>query len=1186
MRGGFIALFFSISWIAVGQCPTSNFQVHGQSSQLEACPNQVLEITNQSANAIGYEWDFCAGDMGGIPTGTLVSTLSSVQSFDALKVVKESELQYYGFILKLSSGGLFRLDFGDDLSSSPAPESLGSLGLGGASDIEFIKDQGIWYALVASGNNLFRLKFTSGLGGTSATITSENLGNFDGLLNSARGLALVKQGSDYYGLATSSTLNTLTIIKFTGSMEGPAITSTIAVPGSSSLLAVNVFKECDSWYGLMTSPGNNRLIKINFGADLLNVGAFQFATQAGVVIQSFGMDMLVENGEYYVFLATIGNPANFFQLDYGTSIWTNDPVVTNRGSLSGLAGCIAMDFLLKDSNVFGFIGNRSNFQLHRINYPNNCPVPTPVSTIAEPVGISYNSNGEFSIELKAFDEDGNFATTSKSILITPGPTVDFYSDNNCTAQDVLFFDDTTPGAIGQSIVDWSWQFDGLGISNLQNPQFQFPSAADYNIRLDVEDNRGCTGSILKSVKIYSNMDITPDFNHDVLICSNGIEKFNDASTFDEDIIVSWLWDFNNGEGTSTLQNPDFVFSSAGLQNVTLTVTGSSGCDYSVTKPINIVEGPLVSFAIESSYCQDESITFEGASNEMVTNYFWDFDDGSVHEGQLTTHAYSQYGMYNISLSAEALSGCVGTAGALVQIYSKPQPDFSLDLPPFSCSGSPSQFNDLTPNPTDSNLESWTWTFGDPVNGNSVIRNPQYIYGEAGTYGVNLAVTTNFGCQAEVEKSITILQSPSAEFSTSPACVNQPTSFTPSSASGVVSWQWSIDNASYSVQNPTHTFDAPLSFPVELIVNGENGCIAIESKLVTVPATPVIDFTSENNCATQGTTFTEASSVVADLPQSWQWEFGESGSGSGESASFTFPSSGTFPTQLTVTYTSGCSYTAVKNVSIASTPVASFSATPESGTPPLSVQFTNNSAGSISQTWSVAGNVISTDPSTQFIFDELGNYNVNLSVTNEAGCTGSDGKIISVVVPSIDVELSSLTLLPADNGYYNILLVILNKSNTVVNNVEARMDISGNAQLLEIITESIPPGTMLSKILSTGVVLPQHLPAYVCAELFAEGDVEETNNRNCETINDTVVLTASPNPASDHLTLDWVASTSGNAEVYIFDSTGHRVFQNNFSGFSVGLNHLALSLTNLNPGMYYLYFVSDNVSRIFPIMIRR
>ncbi len=216
-------------------------------------------------------------------------------------------------------------------------------------------------------------------------------------------------------------------------MEGSTSTSTIAVPGGSSLLAVNVFKECDNWYGLMTSPGNNRLIKIDFGADLLNAASFQFATQAGVAIQSFGMDMLVENGKYYVFLATIGNPANFYQLDYGTSLWTNNPIVTNRGSLSGLAGCLAMDFLLKDSNVIGFIGNRSNFQLHRINYPNNCPVPTPTVTTAEPVGMSYGSNGDYSIELKTFDPDGNFATVSKSISITPGPLVDFYSDNNCAA---------------------------------------------------------------------------------------------------------------------------------------------------------------------------------------------------------------------------------------------------------------------------------------------------------------------------------------------------------------------------------------------------------------------------------------------------------------------------------------------------------------------------------------------------------------------------------------------------------------------------------------------------------------------------------------------------------------------------------------------------------------------------------
>jgi PKD repeat protein len=77
-----------------------------------------------------------------------------------------------------------------------------------------------------------------------------------------------------------------------------------------------------------------------------------------------------------------------------------------------------------------------------------------------------------------------------------------------------------------------------------------------------------------------SVDVFPDTSVD----------FTDASTaVAPATIVSWAWDFGDGVGTSTLQNPTYDYEAGGDWTVTLTVTDSNGLtdDYSelVSTPI-------------------------------------------------------------------------------------------------------------------------------------------------------------------------------------------------------------------------------------------------------------------------------------------------------------------------------------------------------------------------------------------------------------------------------------------------------------------------------------------------------------------------------------------------------------------------------------------------------------------------
>jgi chitodextrinase len=64
--------------------------------------------------------------------------------------------------------------------------------------------------------------------------------------------------------------------------------------------------------------------------------------------------------------------------------------------------------------------------------------------------------------------------------------------------------------------------------------------------------------------------------------------FTDRSTDSDGTIVSWRWDFGNGQ-YSTEQHPDHRYTQFGEYLVTLTVTDSEGASNSISKPVSIIK---------------------------------------------------------------------------------------------------------------------------------------------------------------------------------------------------------------------------------------------------------------------------------------------------------------------------------------------------------------------------------------------------------------------------------------------------------------------------------------------------------------------------------------------------------------------------------------------------------------------
>ena len=137
------------------------------------------------------------------------------------------------------------------------------------------------------------------------------------------------------------------------------------------------------------------------------------------------------------------------------------------------------------------------------------------------------------------------------------------------------------------------------------------------------------------------------------------------------------------------------------------------------------------------------------------------------------------------------------------------------------------------------------------------------------------------------------------------------------------------------------------------------------------------------------------------PTGWAWDFTDDGSvdSIGQNSSYTYTTAGTYTVKLTSTNSYGSTnetrsgYITVTALS-GTTPAAAFSATPVTGTAPLTVQFTDYSTGEGITTWAWDfendGEIDSNAKNPRHTYTLAGSYPVNLTVSGPNG-TSSEVK---------------------------------------------------------------------------------------------------------------------------------------------------------------------------------------------------
>ena len=164
--------------------------------------------------------------------------------------------------------------------------------------------------------------------------------------------------------------------------------------------------------------------------------------------------------------------------------------------------------------------------------------------------------------------------------------------------------------------------------------------------------------------------------------------------------------------------------------------------------------------------------------------------------------------------------------------------------------------------------------------------------------------------------------------------------------------------------------------------------------------PRASFSATAGAAGSPVAFTDTSTDPNADAIGWAWTFGDGGTSSEQSPSHVYAASGTYTVSLTVTDATGNHDTVTHDVAVSDAPIADFTFAPASPASGGAVQFTDASHetnGSIAAWhWDFGDGQSSSEQNPEHTFTGVGDYDVELTVTDANGISGSITKTITTI----------------------------------------------------------------------------------------------------------------------------------------------------------------------------------------------
>jgi PKD repeat protein len=464
----------------------------------------------------------------------------------------------------------------------------------------------------------------------------------------------------------------------------------------------------------------------------------------------------------------------------------------------------------------------------------------------------------------------------------------------------------------------NWSFGDGNLSKIKNPVHTYKTPGFYLVCLKVFDTATkqtsdtCmeiqVGDVSKVCNAQFNFTVKGD---SVLFENTSTGEFTDV-----------FWEFGDGSYSDSVNNVLHIYTKPSYYEITLTVFNSeTGCIDKKTKAAKVIFNDAVLCDAQFSYFVDtNNVSFTSISEGDITDYFWDFGDGTYSFDESPVHVFAEQGYFEVTLTTySSISKCIDEISKVIFIYN-----------PFvaSCNASFSFYPkgntvSFTSEATGAYSQHF-WDFGNGTNSN--VEHPVHTFTKAGYYEVVYTVIdTSNGCfdsrsqvifvEGTIDGSNTKTQI-SAKYSYVPNKSSYEVKFKDESKGTITSWYWNFgDNTPAStVQHPVYVYDTNDYYRVCLTAgnstNQKTKCKFIAVGDVKNSSTAFFTYFADTATATGHFKDKSLGNIA-----SYYWDFGDGNTSTQQNPSHTYVDKGYYAVCLTTTSASGVQKTYCKDVRI-------------------------------------------------------------------------------------------------------------------------------------------------------------------------------------------------------------------------------------------------------------------------------
>jgi len=450
------------------------------------------------------------------------------------------------------------------------------------------------------------------------------------------------------------------------------------------------------------------------------------------------------------------------------------------------------------------------------------------SSTAQNPTYEYTSAGTYNVTLTVTGPGGtDDEIKTDYIMVNPcvAPTAGF-AGSPTSGDYPLTVDFTDQSSDAES---YSWDFGDGGSSTEANPSYTYIAAGTFTVTQTVTNSCG-SDQLVRTDHITVTEAPPPPPTADFVGSPTSGDypltvNFTDLST---DGPTSWSWDFGDGVGTSTLQNPSYTYTEAGTYTVSLTATNAYGSDVETKLGYIYVSEPGQS---TNAYPLSDISVTGSVSGGYANTYASD----NVYE-TITEVAYTGHPRKTYSYLEHKWDFNLGSGGSTVIFYLEAYRTDNSDGDNFTFAYSTDDVTYTNMVTVSSAVEEvYTYSISGGASGTLYVRviDTDRNWGNSSNDAINIDEM-----YFEYESTPT---APTADFTASPTSGVYPldVTFTDLSTGTPTSWNWDFgDGGGSTDQHPSYTYNNIGTYTVTLTVSNDYGSDdIIKTDYITVTDIP-------------------------------------------------------------------------------------------------------------------------------------------------------------------------------------------------------------------------------------------------------------------------------------------------------------------------------------------------------------